>query len=483
MDLRNPSGLYTAGAVSLNPLPYVNIALQQRARRQAREDAIDKYYQNLPNTINDKGVRDQEVPVINQIRDEMFEYGLKNKEALRNPKLDNGAAQHGLQQLFRKASTVSRLSQDAAKEDLEIGKLWLSKDNRWVVDDDEFIAANQKHNLPVTHPDFKKVDIPLILQGRPFDQTAFRKELKDFKYDEGTPTITPHPTDKLMEVVTTNPILGEDTKKSIYSFSADKYHSNRSFRKKIENDLAQTGQLPVLQDIFQKTFGKPIETDEDIAAAYTVSQLPTSSTRAKVIPNTEAVMDKKRKEGNEDWLWKNGIVYQESLNKIAANKQAGISLESGVGYPTEEIAKKYGKEQDVTMPGRGKTRQTVIFTDEADPNEIDFIRGFVKGKSLGVEPITFKGGRKGFIYHPGTKDWEGANGQMVNGERVRRSLLDDIINTKFKAEQNTKNKTRTKASENKNKAELDPTGFKKEGKYWRYKDGRLFDDAGKVINQ
>ena len=90
LQLRNPGGLYQ-GEAPLNPLPYVNIALQQRARRQAREDAIDKYYRELPNTINDKGVRDQEIPLINEYRNKIFEYGLKNKEALRNPKLDNGS--------------------------------------------------------------------------------------------------------------------------------------------------------------------------------------------------------------------------------------------------------------------------------------------------------------------------------------------------------------------------------------------------------
>ena len=59
LQLRNPAGLYQ-GEAPLNPLPYVNIALQQRARRQAREDAIDKYYRELPNTINDIGYRDWE---------------------------------------------------------------------------------------------------------------------------------------------------------------------------------------------------------------------------------------------------------------------------------------------------------------------------------------------------------------------------------------------------------------------------------------
>jgi len=80
MGLINQQGMYQ-GAAPLNPLPYVNIALQQRARRQAREDAIDKYYRELPNTINDKGVRDQEIPLINEYRNKIFEYGVKKKRS------------------------------------------------------------------------------------------------------------------------------------------------------------------------------------------------------------------------------------------------------------------------------------------------------------------------------------------------------------------------------------------------------------------
>ena len=101
LNLQNPEHLYSGGTVSFNPFPYVKYAEDLRARRQAREDAIDKYYRELPNTINDKGVRDQEIPLINQYRDAIFQFGLKNKEALRNPKLDNGAAQFQLNKLMR----------------------------------------------------------------------------------------------------------------------------------------------------------------------------------------------------------------------------------------------------------------------------------------------------------------------------------------------------------------------------------------------
>lgn len=68
--------------------------------------------------------------------------------------------------------------------------------------------------------------------------------------------------------------------------------------------------------------------------------------------------------------------------------------------------------------------------------------------------------------------------------------LDDFSNVSGNKAQGQKSKNEalrraqsgTKIDENTNQ-DLDPNGFKKEGKYWRYKDGRLFDDKGNVIKK
>ena len=68
MALINPNNLYSAGNVVLDSNPYMRVALQARERKAAREEAVDKYYQNLPNTLNDKGLRDQEVPIVSGLK-------------------------------------------------------------------------------------------------------------------------------------------------------------------------------------------------------------------------------------------------------------------------------------------------------------------------------------------------------------------------------------------------------------------------------
>jgi len=436
MALHNPAGIYQ-GEAPLNPLPYVNIALQQRAKKQAREQAIDQYYQKLPDTINDKGIRDVEIPIINEYKNKIFEFGLKNKEALRNPKLDNGAAQFTLQKMMREAHGVARESQNAAKTDLELGKLWFSKENQWALANDDFIKQHDQHNLPVTDPNYKKMDLANVMAQRPFNQDAFVKQLKtQFPYSEKI-TRTTDPDNPLYDIVTTKPTLDPKTKMGIYDFAADKLHNDYTFANKIKKDLAGTGQLPRLQEISQEVFGKPIESDEDLAAAYTVSQMYSPPTKEKSQTDVGAVIDKRRKEGMEDWLRKNKITFGQSMAKIAANKAAG-QVPEDLGYLSDNVSDEVGRDVNITFEGKTVPKR-VVYVDEVDPERLDIITGRdLSKKKFGVKPIAFKGGKMGYYVDQNTGDWEGADGQKISREAVKDRYIQSKAGTKFKAQSGTK---------------------------------------------
>lgn len=333
MALINQQGMYQ-DTPSLNPLPYVNIALQQRARKQAREEAIDKYYQKLPDTINDKGLRDQEIPIINDYKNKIFEFGLKNKEALRNPKVDNGAAKLNLEKLLREAAGVARLSQNAAKTDLEIGKIRLKKDYEWMADDEEFLAQNELHNLPVTDPNHKDIDINSVLQGRPFDLSKKIKKYADIKMSEGKPIVTDHPTDKSLQVVTNQPIFSEESKQTIYTRAVNDLHNDKNFQKELKK--LSPDELSQLNDISKKTFGHYIRedfADEDIAASFIVAALAPKPTTQKVQANYTNREKDKRAYAEGEFDRRQKIRTSDSLIKIAANKPGGSGVAtSGNSY-------------------------------------------------------------------------------------------------------------------------------------------------------
>ena len=337
MALHNPSGIYQ-GQAPLNPLPYVNIALQQRARKQAREQAIDQYYQKLPDTVNDKGVRDQEIPLINDYKNKIFEFGLKNKEALRNPKIDNGAAQFNLQKLMKEAQGVARQSQELGRRGLERGKMYLSKEGRWAVDDDEFMTAEELESLPLNDPRHQKMDMPKLLSNRPFDEKEFGTEIKG-KVKYGTKTQTTNdPDNPLYDIVSEVPTLDENAKKGIYAFAAEKINGNKRFENFIKNKTPE--QLAVLGQIYKDNFGKEPTEDEDFAAGYVISQLPISSTKQKRQQDVGAVTDKKfaQQKAMEDYKQANRekLLGMREAAKAAGDEQNNLWVENYIDRLTAD---------------------------------------------------------------------------------------------------------------------------------------------------
>lgn len=326
MALQNSPGMFQ-GSTGLNPLPYVNIATQARNRAQARQDALDKYYEKLPDTINDKGLRDQEVPIIEQYKKDIYSYGIQNREALRKGDV---AAKLGLDQMIREAASVARKSQNAAKRNLERGKMYLKKENQFLLNNDAYLQALAAEDLAVNDPNFREVNDEQFLKERPFDEATFTKDIKGkFQYDKKS-VRSPDQSDPNYEFVTEVPVLSEKTKEQMVSDAADRFHNDPSFRKKIANDLAGTGMLDGLVNIAKEQFGltDPTEiTDELIAAAYTYSKLPVGKIREEVqgnYTNREAGKMKDWKEKQrisfDYWLTKNGITSAQKDRRMALTK-------------------------------------------------------------------------------------------------------------------------------------------------------------------
>lgn len=451
MALINQAGMYN-GSANLNPLPYVQIAIQARQRNAAREEALDKYYRTLPDTLNDKNIRDIEVPIIEGIKKELFEYGIKHRDAL---KKGDGAAKLGLDQIFRKGQSVARLSQDAAKKDLQAGKFFLEKNNQYALNNDSYIKEHEASQLPVTDPNHKSVDLQKYAANRPFDELSFVKDIKTkFPYSEKA-VRTPDPSDPNYEFVTTIPVLDEKSKIQMVSDAADRFHNDPTFRKKIQKDLAGTGQLPALVQIAKEQFGVKDPTDisdEILAAANTYSKMPVGKTRDRVQANytnrQAGKMDDWRTKfeaANGEWDRRRPLKFADSLALIQARNDAGGNTEDyDAGYITDDYFKKYGKTLELKDAGwvvngvmKGEEPAGFVPVSSIHPSDINLINGFDKEKKqLAVNPIEVNG-VKGYIVKK-DGDWVGDNG-LIPRDRVRARNIETRMNTKFKKnEQNTK---------------------------------------------
>lgn len=488
MSLQNQPGMFQ-GSAPLNPLPYVNIVMQARNKKAAREEALDRYYQKLPDTINDKGVRDEEIEIINHGKNQLFEFGVKNREALRNPKIDNGAAQLAMDKMIRKLSGVARNSQDLAKRGLQRGKMYLSKDGRWAVDDEEFMNAEEAESQPayildkngeiVENPNHVKMDEVKMLSNRPYDEAEYAKEIKS-KVQYGTkPIRTADPTDPNYEIVSNVPDLDQTAKDKIYALATDKYHGNKRFKKMIDSKTPE--QLAELNDISKEVFGHYIREDfapEDISAAYSVLQLPVTSTKSKV----QASIAGKQKFSKEMQEERQRFAEAQQLRgyQFAIKRQENAAKLGLTGQPTppnilDEFTVEFGEAYKDPLSG-----QTLTIVDTKNIP--------AKYRPLLTTPgITV--GDKTFYVVDETGSFIGNDKQVITPVSATDNFVKTYGNTKFKLEgrkkfleENKDKKIETKKADTP-KEELDPKGFKKEGKYWKYKDGRLFDDNGNVIKQ
>jgi len=101
MALQNDPRLFTGGGERVDTRPHVQLYAQLKQREQARNDAFDEYVRNLNKNINSAGLRNQERPVFEDKLRQWQEFGMQNKEFLRNPRKDGGRASMEFQNRYQ----------------------------------------------------------------------------------------------------------------------------------------------------------------------------------------------------------------------------------------------------------------------------------------------------------------------------------------------------------------------------------------------
>ncbi len=154
MPLVNNPNLFTAGNVNLHS-PYFQYVLQSQAHKQAKDEALDKYYGNLPNTINEQGVRDIDIPVLHQQKDAIQQYYMQNRDAI---KKGNTPEAFNMGKMFREAQGIVQESKNRSNTSNKIAQLRGNPKNDYVFRDPTLIDKIQSHDLPVNDPSGKAID-------------------------------------------------------------------------------------------------------------------------------------------------------------------------------------------------------------------------------------------------------------------------------------------------------------------------------------
>lgn len=119
----NPAA-YSGGTFVVRPPNYTAYYMRAMMHQQAKQQALSQYYDKLQNSINPAGVRDIDLDGWNQKADAWQKFGIENRDALVNPRLDGGKAMARFQSMHRDLLGDAQKSKQAAQKEMSLQKIY-----------------------------------------------------------------------------------------------------------------------------------------------------------------------------------------------------------------------------------------------------------------------------------------------------------------------------------------------------------------------
>ncbi len=282
-----PTNLYTGDAVVVDAMPYVRYADQLKAKRQAREESLDKYYQNFPNTINEKGVRDVDIEPIHQAKDQLQAYWMQNREAIRK---GNTPAAFNYGKMMREIMGKVQLSKNNTVTSTKLADM--KKTNPYLFKGAERFEKQRKHGLSVFDPEYQPIDLLEFENIKPLDQKKLIGGISHIKPSAQKISYEDIPGDKYNRTVITDYKFTEKDLNSVHNYAQTEFDNNPSFEREVrENIQSNPARAAEMSKLFQDNFGHQIRDEGDLAAAYVLSLMELKQDRkvAPIFENREAL--------------------------------------------------------------------------------------------------------------------------------------------------------------------------------------------------
>lgn len=276
-------GIYSGGAVTFNPLPYLQMNQNIIARQQAKQEAVDNYYREMNKGLTPAGMFPNDVndftDKVNQWRD----YVTQNRNILSNPSAkDYGQTTNQANYLYNDALNHAEVSKQKAKQFDEAVRL--IKPGHPLTD----ATMNMLHTatLPVSNG-YQPLDLSQV-QYTPSDKPTTAGDLIKYQnfvksglqMSEGQPSISVDPNTK-SKVVTTTSSYNPDAINTIARRSEFLYNSDPKFHAMVKDMASDPDQYDQLNQAFKQTYGHDLDIQypEEFATALLLGQ--TSSTKTQ----------------------------------------------------------------------------------------------------------------------------------------------------------------------------------------------------------
>lgn len=286
MDFRFPTaGLYTGGAVVADTSPIANMYHQFTMRKMARDEALDDYFRNLNKSINPEGVRNQDIEGLTKKQGEWQQFYLQNKQAIKNPRLDNGKSLTEYQSRFQDMKNYIQQSKNATDISADMAKARLDPNKSFMFEDDDVVTKISEHDKPLTDPTHKTLNIQeLAIQPKPIDVKEWQAMQKSagagLKPSEEVEGIEVDPA--TMDTITTvRKKYSPEDLQAAGNRMKSLYQLDRRVRHSADKNLLNAPNAAELNEVYKNVYGKNAETPADLLAAQTIQGLQTEGTVQK----------------------------------------------------------------------------------------------------------------------------------------------------------------------------------------------------------
>lgn len=234
MALQNPSNLYSGGQGVFDSRPVLMFQANLMAKKQAKEDALNKLYQDLPTSINSAGMQTKDLHILDGIKDQIGEYWKNNKQSIINPK--DSRAQTEYQGLINQAHRVIQVSKNGGDK-LKIAAEVLKDPKKAARTPKVVLDKIALAQLPVNDPNYRELEEDdFVFNAEPYDETkVFKKYFGDIKMSDSETKVTIDPITKTRKVTTTSG-LTDDDKGVIYNRAKTLYDTDPSVEEYVEKN-------------------------------------------------------------------------------------------------------------------------------------------------------------------------------------------------------------------------------------------------------
>lgn len=277
----NPN-IWSAGAVVLpHQQAHTQYSNQLAMHQMAKDQALSQYYDKVQSSINPQGVRDVDMEGWMKKADAWNRFGIENRAALVNPKLDGGKALLQFNSMHRDLNGDLQKSKEAAQTELALKSIYLDPKKRQLATAKD-LEMSHRNGLSIydTHhykdesvTPYKPEDFSF--NAPPFDlpkqkmlfQEATRGLKKDRTYNEKAGTVN-EPLQRIS--VPYSERFSNENLKSIGERVGSAYEGDPSMQSYFENTIHDPEQFDKLNSAYQNVYGKDqnITTPKQAAMAW-----------------------------------------------------------------------------------------------------------------------------------------------------------------------------------------------------------------------